>query len=73
MMVCMSASDRADMRTPLRDARLARGWTVRHAATLSNVDPSHLSRAERGVDGLSVDALARLAELYGLTDLVLQG
>lgn len=30
------------------------------------MDESHLSKVERGLAGLSVDTLARLAEAYGL-------
>lgn len=33
------------------------------------MDVSHLSKAERGLAGLSVDSLTRLARIYELTDL----
>lgn len=41
-------------------------------ASLARMDTSHLSKVERGVAGISVDALARLAAIYDLTDLVEQ-
>lgn len=36
------------------------------------MDMSHLSKVERGVAGVSVDTLARLAAIYDLTDLAKQ-
>lgn len=33
------------------------------------MDQSHLSKVERGLAGLSVETLARLAKVYGLSDL----
>jgi hypothetical protein len=33
------------------------------------MDQSHLSKVERGLAGLSVETLARLAQVYGLSDL----
>lgn len=57
---------------PLRALREQRGWSLRQAAALADMDLSHLSKIERGVAGVSVDALARLAAIYDLTDLATQ-
>ncbi|MFJ9538759.1 helix-turn-helix domain-containing protein [Streptomyces sp. NPDC101225] len=54
---------------PLRALRRNRGWTLGQAASLARMDASHLSKVERGVAGVSVDTLARLAAIYDLTDL----
>jgi transcriptional regulator with XRE-family HTH domain len=53
----------------LRAARLARGLSLVETARRVPIDVSHLSRVERGERGLSVDALARLARVLGLTEL----
>lgn len=53
----------------LRERRESLGLSVRRAAKLAGIDPSHLSRAERGQAQLSVDALARLAEVLGMRGL----
>jgi transcriptional regulator with XRE-family HTH domain len=55
--------------SPLRRTRLAQGVGLRQAARLAAVDPGHLSRIERGECPLSVDMLARLAPVLGMTDL----
>lgn len=55
--------------SPLREAREARGLSLREAARLADMDSAHLSRVERGVEGLSVASLARLASAIGLTGL----
>jgi transcriptional regulator with XRE-family HTH domain len=49
--------------------RQAHGLSLAQAAARARLDPAHLSRAERGIAGLSVSALARLARVYGLADL----
>jgi transcriptional regulator with XRE-family HTH domain len=54
---------------PLRAVRVAHGLSLQNAALRADLDPAHLSRVERGLAGISVDALARLARVYGLTDL----
>lgn len=58
------------MRLPtLRAVRVAHGMTLRETARRAQIDPAHLSRVERGERQLSVDALARLAEVLGLSEL----
>ena len=54
---------------PLRAVRIAHGYSLRDTARRAGIDPAHLSRVERGERQLSVDALARLAEVLGLTEL----
>jgi transcriptional regulator with XRE-family HTH domain len=54
---------------PLRGAREARGLGLREAARLAGIDPSQLSKVERGQVSLSVDALARLAAVLELREL----
>ncbi len=49
--------------------RVARGKGLRETARLAGIDPAHLSRVERGERQLSVEALGRLAEVLGLTEL----
>jgi transcriptional regulator with XRE-family HTH domain len=54
---------------PLRSVREAQGLSLREVAREAGIDPSQLSRIERGVDGLSISTLARLARVLGLRDL----
>lgn len=54
---------------PLRAVRIARGYSLRETARRAGMAPAHLSRVERGQRQLSIDALARLAEVLGLTEL----
>jgi transcriptional regulator with XRE-family HTH domain len=49
--------------------RIARGRGLRETAKAAGITPAHLSRVERGERQLSVEALARLAEVLGLTEL----
>jgi len=49
--------------------RIAHGLSLRETARRAAIDPAHLSRVERGERRLSVEALARLAEVLGLTEL----
>jgi transcriptional regulator with XRE-family HTH domain len=55
---------------PLRAVRLAQGLGLREVARRARIDPSNLSRAERGEVRLSIDALCRVAKALGLKDLV---
>jgi hypothetical protein len=55
--------------SPLRAVRIARGRGLRETAKAAGITPAHLSRVERGERQLSVEALARLAEVLGLTEL----
>lgn len=54
---------------PLRAVRLAQGLGLREAARKAGIDHAQLSRVERGQEGLSVAALQRVADVYGLTTL----
>jgi len=42
-------------------------WTMNRLALLAHLDPGQLSRAERGLAGLSLSTLARIATLLGLS------
>jgi transcriptional regulator with XRE-family HTH domain len=53
----------------LRTVRIAQGLSLKEAARLAKMDPAHLSRVERGEKQLSVDSLARLAKVLGLSEL----
>ncbi|MFK0154610.1 helix-turn-helix domain-containing protein [Streptomyces sp. NPDC090493] len=53
----------------LRARRRARGWTLSQTAAKAGMDASHLSKVERGLAGLSVDTLTRLAGVLELTEL----
>lgn len=55
--------------SPLRATRKAQGLSLRKVADQAGLDAGHLSRAERGHEGLSVDSLARVARTLGLDDL----
>jgi transcriptional regulator with XRE-family HTH domain len=63
------ASRSTEKQNPLRGARQARGWTLGQVAAQAQIDKGHLSRAERGQAGLSVDALHRLAITLELPEL----
>ena len=54
---------------PLRVIREAHGWSVRDVAERAGVDPGHLSKIERGLAGVSVETLASIATVLGLTEL----
>ena len=54
---------------PLRAVWVAHGLSLRETARLADIDPAHLSRVERGERSLSVDSLARLADVLGLVEL----
>ncbi|MCW2899513.1 MAG: Helix-turn-helix domain [Streptosporangiaceae bacterium] len=56
----------------LRAMRTARKWTLSQAAAKAGMDESHLSKVERGLAGLSVDTLSRLAGVYDLAELQAQ-
>ena len=53
----------------LRAVRESKGLTLVETAKPAGITPAHLSRVERGVRGLSVESLARLAGVLGLRDL----
>jgi transcriptional regulator with XRE-family HTH domain len=54
---------------PLRAVREARGMSIRETARLASLDPTFLSRVERGQDRLSVRSLERVAKALGLREL----
>jgi putative transcriptional regulator len=54
---------------PLRAVRKAQGLTLTDVATRANIDKGQLSRIERGHEGLSLEALARLATVLELREL----
>ena len=67
----LTGSGERQTRLPtLRAVRVARGLSLREVARQARIDPAHLSRVERGERQLSVDALGRLAEVLGLSELV---
>lgn len=43
--------------------------SLRDTASRAGIDPGHLSKVERGEKSLSVESLARLAKVLGLTEL----
>jgi transcriptional regulator with XRE-family HTH domain len=55
---------------PFRAVRIAHGLSLRETARRAQMTPAHLSRVERGQRQLSVESLARLAEVLGLHELV---
>ena len=55
--------------SPLRVVRQAHGLGLRDVARRANIDPSHLSKAERGLHALSLPALLRVARVLGLREL----
>ncbi len=65
----MSTASTARQTSPLRTVREAQGLGLRETARRASLDPGQLSRVERGLQGLSVDSLARLAGVIGLKDL----
>ena len=54
---------------PLRMVREARGMSLREVARKADLDPTFLSRVERGEDRLSVRSLNRVARALGLREL----
>jgi transcriptional regulator with XRE-family HTH domain len=54
--------------TPLRAARLAAGLSLTEVARRVPMNLGHLSKVERGLEGLSIGSLHRLAEVLGLSD-----
>ena len=54
---------------PLRAVREAHGLGLRAVAVRAQIDPAHLSRVERGQQGLSLEALLRLSRVLGLKEL----
>lgn len=49
--------------------RQAQGLGLRETARRAGMDHAQLSRIERGHEGMSLDALGRLAKVLGLRDL----
>lgn len=59
----------ADLVPPLRAVRVAQGRSLRDTAQRAGIDPTHLSRVERGTKHLSLDALYHLAVVLELKEL----
>jgi len=57
------------MASPWRAARQAQGLTLTQLAALADLHPSCLSRFERGVGGLRLPTIRRLADALGLHEL----
>ena len=55
--------------TALRTLREAHGLALRDVAERADIDQGQLSRVERGLSGLSVESLARVAGVLGLDEL----
>lgn len=53
----------------LRAVRVAQGKSLRDTASQAQIDPSQLSRIERGQSQITIDALYRLANVLSLRDL----
>lgn len=53
----------------LRAVREAQGLSVREAARRAGLDPTHLSKVERGQANLSIESLNRLAKVLNLRPL----
>jgi transcriptional regulator with XRE-family HTH domain len=56
--------------TRLREVRLAQGKTLRGTARRAGVDPSHLSRIERGATSPSLETLVAICKELGLRNVV---
>lgn len=56
--------------TRLRSVREAQGRSVRSLAREAGIDPTHLSRIERGLRRPSVEVLVTLGKALGLKNLV---
>ena len=65
----ITSSSTQTPRPPLRVVREAQGLTLRQVADRADIDPAQLSRVERGQGSLSIDALARLADVLLLREL----
>jgi transcriptional regulator with XRE-family HTH domain len=65
----MPATQQPRLVPPLRAIREAHGMSLREAARRAELDPTFLSRVERGEERLSVRSLERVARVLGLRDL----
>lgn len=50
----------------MREARKAKGLTVVKLAVLVDMDPSSISRIERGIQGVTPQAAKRIGEVLGI-------
>lgn len=55
------------MSNRLRTIRQAQGRRLKEVATEAGMEPSQLSRLERGLSGVSVEQLVRLYRVLGLS------
>jgi transcriptional regulator with XRE-family HTH domain len=65
----MTTTQRVIPVPPLRAVRQAQGLSLRETARRAEIDRGQLSRVERGLEGLSVSALYRLAVVLELRTL----
>lgn len=61
----MRRRKRWQVRHPMRDLRLSRGFTLEELAELTGLSPSYLSRLESGSRRLNADILQKLAGILG--------
>lgn len=69
MTVELSTAEQIRQPPPLRAVREARGLGLRTVAARAGIDAAQLSRIERGLEGVSLDTLSRLAKVLGLREL----
>ena len=50
----------------LREAREAKGWTLRYLAKLTGIAFNHIGRIEQGKYNVTIDTLAVIADALGL-------
>jgi transcriptional regulator with XRE-family HTH domain len=55
---------------PIREARKAQGRSIHEVADAIGMDPTYLSKAERGRVGFTTKRLYQLGQVLGLDDLV---
>lgn len=67
MSVQTSQPDSRPQTSPLRSIREAQGLSLAAVAERARVDRGHLSRAERGRQTLSINALYRVAQALNMT------
>jgi transcriptional regulator with XRE-family HTH domain len=68
-MTTKTETSSAQSTPPLRALRHAKGLSLNEAARRAGMDPAYLSRVERGLQGISVPTLARLARVLGIEEL----
>lgn len=64
----MLSARSSDAQSPLREARQKKGVGLRALADTVGVDPTHLSRVERGLAKPSVELVVKLVQALKLGD-----